>query len=194
MATSSVPLTPENDWNMNPFQDLMWFSESKPDLFEFELGFELDGDWGLQTLKAQEEAEVKMEMEKNKLETGKTEEKEDDKEPMGKCDAVTTGTNLTTRTSTGSIPPSKRRYMQTSRRKTGVSRMHPKQAAILRQWLFSPENYDCPYLTYEEKKVLAKRTGTCIQQVASWMSNARRRLWAPDRKRRKLPVVVALPS
>lgn len=64
----------------------------------------------------------------------------------------------------------------------------PATVRILKQWLLSPEHFDFPWPTPEEKTSLAKRVGINERQLGVWLTNARKRMWAPLRRRQGLPI------
>lgn len=56
----------------------------------------------------------------------------------------------------------------------------------LQQWLFDEEHFDFPYPTDEEKNHLAEVAEIPKKQINTWFTNARKRIWAPERERRGL--------
>ena len=59
---------------------------------------------------------------------------------------------------------------------------------ILKEWLLSPEHFDYPWPTLEEKADLAERGGVDERQLGIWLTNARKRLWMPLRRRQGLSI------
>ncbi|KAA0157979.1 hypothetical protein FNF31_05618 [Cafeteria roenbergensis] len=59
---------------------------------------------------------------------------------------------------------------------------------ILKEWLLSQEHFDYPWPTPEEKTELAARAGIDERQLGIWLTNARKRLWMPLRRRQGLPI------
>lgn len=59
---------------------------------------------------------------------------------------------------------------------------------ILKEWLLSQEHFDYPWPTPEEKTDLATRAGIDERQLGIWLTNARKRLWMPLRRRQGLPI------
>lgn len=55
---------------------------------------------------------------------------------------------------------------------------------LLKRWLLSPEHYDYPYPDEENRTALLAATGITPKQLATWFTNARKRLWAPRRRQR----------
>jgi len=53
----------------------------------------------------------------------------------------------------------------------------PEAVAILKEWILSPQHFNFPYPTNEEKKVLMNKTGLTLKQLKYWFINARRRIW-----------------
>ena len=60
---------------------------------------------------------------------------------------------------------------------------------ILQEWLLSPEHFDFPWPTDAERKALAEEAGVTPKRLSIWLTNARKRLWAPLRRKRGLPVL-----
>jgi hypothetical protein len=59
---------------------------------------------------------------------------------------------------------------------------------ILKEWLLSPEHFDFPWPTPEEKQELSERAGVDERQLGVWLTNARKRVWVPLRRRQGLPI------
>ena len=59
---------------------------------------------------------------------------------------------------------------------------------VLKRWLLSPEHYDYPYPDEENKAKLIEWTGITVKQLNTWFTNARKRIWAPKRKKRGEPI------
>jgi Homeobox KN domain len=59
---------------------------------------------------------------------------------------------------------------------------------VLKRWLLSPEHYDYPYPDEDEKAKLMEFTGINAKQLNTWFTNARKRIWAPRRKKRGEPL------
>lgn len=59
---------------------------------------------------------------------------------------------------------------------------------VLKEWLLSPEHFDYPWPTMEEKDDLAARAGIDERQLGIWLTNARKRLWMPLRRRQGLSI------
>lgn len=90
-------------------------------------------------------------------------------------------------TSADSATRNRRRRRRKHRRLTvGVSdkRLPPHVVKILKRWLMSPEHYENPYPTEDEKAELLAATGITPKQLTTWFTNARKRHWAPRRKNR----------
>lgn len=51
----------------------------------------------------------------------------------------------------------------------------PRSVAILENWLLT--HFSCPYPSDEDKSALAMQTGLSIQQIQTWMTNKRARVW-----------------
>jgi hypothetical protein len=71
----------------------------------------------------------------------------------------------------------------------GVRALPVEAVTELQQWLISAEHYDNPYPTTAEKDQLAVATNLSRKQVATWFTNARKRIWAPLRLAQGLPLV-----
>lgn len=66
---------------------------------------------------------------------------------------------------------------------TGHRMLTPQATRMLREWMLCPEHYDHPYPDEKEKHVLAAKAGITTKQLMVWFTNARKRIWAPMRKR-----------
>ncbi len=71
--------------------------------------------------------------------------------------------------------------------KKGRPGIPERSAEILKDWMLSPEHIDFPYPTQPEKKELAEQAGISTKQLTVWFTNARKRIWIPERERRGLP-------
>ncbi|KAA0178118.1 hypothetical protein FNF27_00666 [Cafeteria roenbergensis] len=76
-----------------------------------------------------------------------------------------------------------------------IHRRHPSQhsdevTTALYKWLFEA-GFDYPYAQGAERDDLLRRTGLTRKQLTYWLTNARKRVWAPIRKRLGLPVHLA---
>lgn len=67
---------------------------------------------------------------------------------------------------------------------------------ILKRWLLSPEHYDYPYPDEENKAKLLEATGINTKQLNTWFTNARKRIWAPRRRKRgeSIPEYMHVPA
>ncbi|KAA0146991.1 hypothetical protein FNF29_07179 [Cafeteria roenbergensis] len=76
-----------------------------------------------------------------------------------------------------------------------LMRKHPAQhredvTVVLYAWLFE-DGFDFPYVTNESRASLMAQTGLDAKQLGYWLTNARKRVWAPIRKRLGLELVTA---
>lgn len=84
----------------------------------------------------------------------------------------------------------KRRRRQRRRRQAAQpsdKRLPRHVVKLLKRWLMSPEHYDHPYPDEENKARLMEVTGINARQLTTWFTNARKRIWAPRRRRRGEP-------
>lgn len=76
------------------------------------------------------------------------------------------------------------------RSQSGVQRCLPEASVrVLKEWLLSPEHFDFPWPTEDEKLQLAAAAGISLKQLGVWMTNARKRIWAPLRRKQGKPII-----
>jgi hypothetical protein len=67
---------------------------------------------------------------------------------------------------------------------SGASRnLSAASTRMLKEWMLSPEHYEHPYPNEREKHELAAKAGISPKQLMIWFTNARKRVWAPMRRR-----------
>lgn len=82
------------------------------------------------------------------------------------------------RKQTHTEPSQKKAIKKANNSSKKKNRFLPNHAvAILKEWILSPEHFNFPYPTEDEKKSLMDKTGINSKQLKYWFINARRRLW-----------------